>query len=104
MKLEIKDPKIELKTSVKDGHIEMLKIDIQGGQKEVTALFGVMTKQCPQLLEIFRDVLAVTEIQKTDKQMKDEFSSIFRDGGPAGFRRLMKELFEKVDAKRNGNN
>ncbi|WP_312351260.1 hypothetical protein [Empedobacter sp.] len=104
MKLEIKDSKIELKTSVKDGHIEMLKIDIQGGQKEVTALFGVMTKQCPQLLEIFRDVLAVTEIQKTEKQMKDEFSSIFRDGGPAGFGRLMKELFEKVDAKRNGNN
>ena len=31
MKLEIKDSKIELKTSVKDGHIEMLKIDIQGG-------------------------------------------------------------------------
>ena len=36
--------------------------------------------------------------------MKDEFSSIFRDGGPAGFGRLMKELFGKVDAKRDGNN
>ena len=91
--------------------ITEIELKVCGGEKELTFLFSKAFEESPQFFDLMKTAIEFVEFKKSMKSPhekfsealgKDGLSGIFKDGVPVGFERLMKELFEKVDAKRDG--
>lgn len=93
--------------------ITEIELKVCGNEKELTFLFSKAFEESPQFFDLMKTAIEFVEFKKSMKSTHEKFSEalgkdidglsgIFKDGGPVGFGRLMKELFEKVDAKRDG--
>ena len=90
-----------------------IEVLVDGDFKSLVYLVSTLFKEEPRMYDLMKEAVEFHEFRKSMKSTHEKFSEalgknidglsgIFKDGGSVGFGRLMKELFEKVDAKRDG--